>query len=940
MRSRSISGVLSLVLVSSLLTSPVLAQGSNSVSLRATAVDEWGRVAGRVLDAAQGAPLAGVQVFVDGTAAQTVTGIDGRYVLPKVPAGNVELGFRRIGYQVKRVSGVLVPPGGAVQLDATLAPQVVQLEEIVVVSAAAERGSVSRALDEQRLAANIINTVSMAQIEKSPDGDAAQAAQRVSGVTVQDGKFVFVRGLGERYTTTSLNGARLPSPEPERREVPLDLFPASLLEGITTSKTFTPDQPGDFSGAEVDLRTREFPLHRTFSLSVSTSLNDAVVGRQLLAAPTVGQEWLGFGGQQRQLPAALQNAGNLSGLTLSDLYAAIGSFRNAWSANPSTGGAGGSTGFSIGGEDPILGLPIGYVGSFTYSYGPEVRLDEHRAIAVGASGGGVKPQNQFDGLTARTSVLWGGLVNLTARVGGSSKISFGNMYNRSADNEVLHLQGTLEEFSQIPAFDVTRLTFTERSVRSNQIEGQHLIMGRHQFDWSAAFSGVTRDEPDRSDLVYEADTSTQTGQIEPVRWWGAPRSATRNFSTLSERGRDFRTSLRLAGGAPGSEVAVKLGGAYRHRDRDADSRAFNITNQRLDDPEREKPAEHIFDGSYAAAGNLYLSLSANGGAYTATDENVAGFGQVEVPLGARLRVIGGARVERAKLDVASVPFDGSPDTVRAKLDNTDVLPALSLNIALSGSQNLRLSGSQTLSRPEYRELSPVTYFDVVGGLTVSGNPRLKRALIQNVDLRWEWFPNPGEVVSVGLFAKRFENPIERIIKETSGAQELGFVNADAARNYGAELEIRKSLQVVGEALAPFSAFGNVTLMHSRITPGNDSISALTSANRAMVGQAGYVVNAGLGYSHPRSDFSATLLYNVVGRRISEAGVGGLPDTYDEARHVLDFSVRMPLWSAMSLKCDMKNLLDAPYKTLQGTVVRDSYRSGRTLAVGFSWSPAR
>lgn len=925
-----------LAIVASASTAPLAAQALNSAALRASSTSETGRVVGRVLDGLQGAPLAGVEVVVDGTGLQTLTGVDGWYVLPQVPAGPQDLRFRRIGYQVKRVAGVQVPAGGAVQQDATLETQVVQLEEIVVVSAAAERGSVSRALEEQRLAANIINTVSMAQIEKSPDGDAGQAAQRVSGVTVQDGKFVFVRGLGERYTTTSLNGARVPSPEPERREVPLDLFPAGLLEGITTSKTFTADQPGDFSGAEVNLRTREFPLRRTVSISTSAGMNDAILGRSIRVAPTVGREWLGLAGAERRLPDVARDAGDLRGASQSDINTIIGSFRNAWSALPATGGASGSAGVSVGGEDPIFGLPVGYVGSFTYSDGPEVRQDERRALAVAAGEGGTRPQNEYAGSTARTSVLWGGLLNLSARVGGASKLTLSNMYDRSAENEATHLVGANEEFGL--DFDVTRLTFTERTIRSNQLAGEHLLLGRHQFDWSATFSGVSRNEPDRSDLVYEAARDPQSGEASPVRWWGAPRSAIRTFSTLQENNRNVHSSLRVAAGSPGREVALKLGGAYRRTQREVDSRAFDIINLLLDEADRASPAERIFGGAYAEQGKLLLFVNANGGQYTATDENVAGFGQLELLLGSAVRVIAGARVERARLDVESRSPQGLATS--ARLDDTDVLPALSLNLALSERQNLRASVSQTLSRPEYRELSPISYFEVIGGLTVFGNPGLERARIQNADLRWEWFPNVGEVVSVGAFAKRFVGPIERVIVATTGASALSYVNAEAAHNYGVEFELRKSLADVSEALSPFAVFGNVTLMRSRITPGNDSISALTSTDRPMVGQAEYVVNAGLGYTHPWSDLSGTLLYHVVGPRIAEAGVQPLPDTYDQSRHVVDAALRVPLLRGVSLKLDAKNLLDAPYRTVQGSVVRREYRSGRTFSLGFSWSPTR
>ena len=246
---------LALMLFALVAAAPLAAQGS-------------GRIIGRVVDAAQGAPVSGAQVEVVDAAIHAVSALDGRYTLTGVPAGTVSVRVRMIGFAPKLVTGVVVTPGRTAVQDVAMVAEAVQLAEISV-SAASERGTVNRALEEQRNAPNIINAVTAEQIAKSPDSDAGQAVQRVSGVTVQDGKYVFVRGLGERYTTTSLDGARIPSPEPERRVVPLDLFPSSLLEGITTSKTFTPEQPGDFSGAQVDLKTKEFPVGRVVTFSAS-----------------------------------------------------------------------------------------------------------------------------------------------------------------------------------------------------------------------------------------------------------------------------------------------------------------------------------------------------------------------------------------------------------------------------------------------------------------------------------------------------------------------------------------------------------------------------------------------------------------------------------------------------------------------------------------------
>jgi hypothetical protein len=236
-----------------------------------------GRITGRVVDAKTGAGLTDVGVQVAGTATGTLTGVDGRFNLPTVDAGTVSLTVRRLGYAPKTITGVVVAAGRTTEQDVALSTATVQLVTVTT-TASAERGSVNAALDQQRTATGIVNAITREQIARSPDADAAAAVSRVSGVTVQDGKYVFVRGLGERYTTASLNGARIPSPEPERKVVPLDLFPSGLLQSVTTSKTFTPDLQGDFSGAQVDITTREFPAQPQWSLALSSGFNTLATG--------------------------------------------------------------------------------------------------------------------------------------------------------------------------------------------------------------------------------------------------------------------------------------------------------------------------------------------------------------------------------------------------------------------------------------------------------------------------------------------------------------------------------------------------------------------------------------------------------------------------------------------------------------------------------------
>ncbi|MBL8985412.1 MAG: TonB-dependent receptor [Gemmatimonadetes bacterium] len=896
-----------------------------------------GRIVGRVVDAAQGVPIGGAVVELVGppTAFRTTTGVDGRFAFQGVPAGEVGLRVRMIGYGPKLVTGVRVPSDGSVTQDVSLNAESIQLEELNV-TAEAERGSVADALNEQQNSVGVVNAVTAEEIARSPDGDAAAAVQRVSGVSVQDGKFVFVRGLGERYTTTSLNGARIPSPEPERKVVPLDLFPSGLLQSITTAKTFTPDLPGDFSGAQVNIRTREFPANRQITISTSTGFNSRATSKDILRAPNAGLEWLALGASDRSLPGLVRAAGRFEPApSQAEVNAMVGSFRNAWSAPSRSGLPNSSLSVSVGGSDRIAGQGFGYLFSGTYSYGQEIQASQRRAYALPlAAPGSVAEIDRFEGSTGRASVLLGGLVNLSTNIGSGTRISVNTSYNRTADNDARREVGESENLGG--RFQIDRLRYVERTVLSAQVQGEHRLGTRHLIDWSASRSAVGRHEPDRSEIVYSLDVDPQ-GNPRPPAWFSASNEgAVRTFADLDETATETAANYSVMLGRPGRPHQIRVGGLYRRADRDADNRSYSIAAT-LPDAARELAPEAIFDGRFSGPGQSYFRVTplSAGGTYTAQDRQVAGYLMVQYFLSSRLELLGGARVERSEVDVTTEPTVGAPVSTRPRY--TDVLPSLALNFRMTETQTLRLAATQTLSRPEYRELSPVQYREVIGGENILGNADLKRALIRNFDARWEWYPNPAEVISVGVFAKRFSDPIERVYLATSGTRIVSFLNAESGANYGVEVEARKNLRFLSARLVNFSGHFNGTVMRSRIRIG-DGLSSRLNDERAMVGQAPYVINTGLTYTSGSGAFSATALYNVVGRRIVNAAEAPLPDVYEKPRHLVDLAVRFPVLAGLRGKFDVKNLFDAAFEIEQGTVTREYYRTGRVLSVGLSWQP--
>lgn len=900
-----------------------------AVTLPLAAQAPTGRIVGRIVDAETGRGISDARIQLVGTTAGTLSGIEGRYAISGVPAGTVTLQVRLLGYQPKTITGLQLAAGAVLEQDVSLTASTVQLETQVV-TADIERGSVNTALDAQRNATGIVNAITSEQIQRSPDGDAAQAVQRVSGVTVQDGKYVYVRGLGDRYTTASLNGARIPSPEPERRVVPLDLFPSGLIESVTTSKTFTPDQPGDFSGASVEIQTREFPASRQIAYSASLGYNSAATGKSILAAPRVGTEWLGFGGAERDVPAALAGSRNTIAFQRGDPLTnqVVSSFRNAWSVRSENGTPNTSMSISLGGSDPVVGRRIGYAGSLTYSYNQQVRADELRELPEATGENDVQPYAALRGSTGRASVQWGGLLNLSTLVGGATRVAVNNAYSRTADNEARLMEGVVEDAEDRRSV----LRYIERTVRSNQLQLQHQLGAHHALDWSVTSSGVTRREPDRAELTYTRQVSEPGSPFRLMTGRGARRS----FLDLDESNIDVGANYRFDFGAAGRSHSAKVGGTFRSTSRDADNLAYAISTT-LPGSALELSAEQLFDGRFSGSSDsiFFVGSEVRSGSYTADDQIAAGYGMLELSLGESVRLIGGARVESGDLEVVTELTSGQ--TVPSRVKHTDVLPSLAVTFRPTESHNFRVSASQTLSRPEYRELSETNNEDPATGIAFQGNPNLRRTLIQNADARWEWYPKSGEVVSVGVFYKRFEDPVERIEVGVSGVREAlqqTVVNADGARNYGLEVELRKGLGVLGPALDGLVLFTNATIMESKIEIDDASG---TDEERAMVGQAPYVVNAGLTYSSVTGRVSATALYNIVGERIT-AAVPGRPDIYEQPRHALDLSIRFPVIGSLSGKLDARNVMDEPYEQLQDDVVRERYRSGRVFSLGLSWRP--
>jgi TonB-dependent receptor len=676
----------------------------------------------------------------------------------------------------------------------------------------------------------------------------------------------------------------------------------------------------------VNIRTREFPAERQVNYSTSIGFGDRVLGKALPFAPRAGGELFGVSGNARSMPAAIGQTNFMGRITQSQYNAMAMEQRNVWTPTRRNGSGNASFGASVGGNT-ILGKRVGYLLSGSYGYSEEVRSRESFSVGNQGANNTVVPLTTVTGETGRSSAQWGGIANFSVLAGANSRFALNTTVTRSADNEARVDRGFDENLNDSIAR--TTLRYVERGVATVTASGEHQLGERNRTNWMATYASTSRREPDRSDVVYSRNSGGTYSLLSSLD------GARRLYFDLSESNNTAQVDHTINIGDVANQNTVKVGAYLRTTRRDAAAPIFAFLT-RADDDIRQQSPDVIFGASQACetCTSIFVQPIGQSGSYSANDRTAAGYLMADYGIRSRVRLIAGARLEKADITVHSSTQGGFQAT--AELDNTDILPSLLLNTKLTENQNLRFGLTRTLARPEYRELASVTFRDVLGGVSITGNDKLRRALIDNVDLRYEAFPDAGEVLSIGVFAKRFNAPIERVEQATSGAYQARFQNAKSAMNLGVELEARKQLGLVSEWARAFTGFSNVTLMHSSVQLDTALALTVTDSKRRLVGQAPYVVNAGVTYSSESGRANATLLYNVVGGRIAAAGVAPLPNIVEMPRHVVDFSLRLPIRQSLSARLDARNLLDARYRFMQGNLEREGYNSGRSFSMGLSW----
>jgi len=918
------------------------------------AAQDTGAIAGVVVDAANGETLPGANVSIKGTTTGISTDLKGRYRITGLEPGSYDVLFSFVGFTQKTVTGVEVEAGETVKIDVSLQEQTAQMDEVVI-SAAAARDTDAGLLNQRAKAAAVSNAISAEAIGRAGAGTAADAVSKVTGASLVGGRYVNIRGLQGRYVDTQLNGSNLPSTDPEGNSVALDIFPSNIIDNIVTTKSFTPDRPGNFTGGSVNISTKSFPEDRFFEASFSSSSNSEMGIGGTVLLPDGGLDAIPAVAQREDLPQSIgQVRFDDAKATLLDqatrAFAAPMAPRQRDILTDYSGEVAFGDQFRVLGDRPLGVLAsLSYNQSFSgYDDGVSARFEQR-----GLEDEELNPTAQFTSQGGTEETLLGGLAGLNFQLAPQHEIGLRFLYSED-DEETARIEtGQLSrDLTGDQVFVSQVLETIERTMTSTELNGTHRFGGGRdgvRVEWDASYSTANREEPDRRLFNYSfeernggADTLFS---ISPSIY----KVPTRFFRDLSEDDLSGRISV----GVPVGPARLKAGGSYKARSRDFRETQFEIRA----DQASFSGNQNVYANEQAGLigtdeqgrnqfGTVVRKVIQPSNNYDGDQDVGAGFLMVETPVPGlpSLEFIGGVRVEHTDMSVATI----EEDPQRGEFTETDLLPSGNLVWAARDNMNVRLAYGRTIARPSFREFAPFDNFNFVGDFIEIGNPDLTRTLTDNVDLRWEWFPRAGEVLSASVFYKQFDDPIERVINpEASGANvELTYENKDEATVYGVELEANKRLDGVASWLQHVEVGGNVTFIQSEVDRSERELEAIRSfdedpsTTRPLQGQSPFLFNLNAGYENPNSGTSINVLFNRFGDRLDTVTRNGL-DIYEEGRSTLDVTAAQGLGYGVKVKGSVKNVLDSDRVEAQSFRGQDFVNIrrplGRTVSLGVSYS---
>ncbi|HXH26257.1 MAG TPA: TonB-dependent receptor [Vicinamibacterales bacterium] len=930
--------------IGGLLLAIVWACGTPAAAAKAQAPagEPHGRITGIVRDEFNGVALPGVLVEIVGRDDAVHTDVDGRYLL-QAPQGTHRIRVALDGYEEKTVS-VEATAGRTTTADVVL--HMARLTETVTVTARVadlETSSAEAQLIERERAPVITDNLGAQEMRQNGDSDAAAALQRVTGLSLVDGQYVFVRGLGERYSNTTLSGSVLPTTEPDKKVVPLDLFPAGLIDSVQVNKSYAPDRPAEFAGGLVQIIPLRLPFEPVADVSYGLSYFSTATGKAIPLSPLGRRDWLGFDGGARALPQAfppnkIVRRGIYSpdvGYTTDEMSAFGRLLENRWSPSVSSGTPGQHWSATAGNRFGRFGI----VASVSHGYKEQYVEERRRFFRVeNAEAGELEPVSDYAMQTGSERAQLGLVANAAYQFTPSHRLSIENFYTHQGRDEGRVFEGPNTENNFW--YRNSRLSFVEEGLALNAAGGEHFVqrLANSRVEWRVAYARATRSEPDLREVLYQAAMARNAdGSVSRSGSYllaDESQSGFRMFSDLADETLDGSLDWAISGAPGGRFAQIKVGIAHIERTRDFRSRRFRFIPSVLNKDgavpvDLRLPPEELFAPANIGSAFRFAEETRPVDAYDGRQWTTAGYGMVDVALTPESRLVGGVRVERFDQQVNTFdPFGLFAARIAARNRDVDVFPGINFVRALTPSSNLRVSYSTTVNRPEFRELAEFEFTDVVGNRAIKGNPGLRRALVQNVDARWELFTGGRGVVAASAFYKHFDQPIERIV--IAGAQPIvTFQNADRASNVGLEIEAARPL---GEHIF---VSGNYTFVDSKIMLRPEQRTVQTSLERPLAGQSKHLVNV-MGEFMARG-FSTRVLFTYAGDRISDVGANEAPDIVEQGRGSIDLVFGQRI-RGLTVRVALENLTDSKYLFTQGAGARREqqrvYKAGRTAAISF------
>lgn len=887
-----------------------------------------GTVRGQVIDDVSGETIIGATIMIPGTSIGTRTDLDGQYSL-KLPIGKQTLTISFVSYAKQEIADINIIAGEVTILNARMNKKNNQIKKVVV-RAARIKNNETALLTIQRKSANVMDGASSETFKKTGDNDAATAISRVTGVSVEDGKYIYVRGLGDRYTKSQLNGVDIPGLDPDRNTVQMDIFPTNLLDNIIVYKTFTPDLPGDFTGGMVNIESKSFVEKKTIGFNASIGFTNGMhLNGNALTYKSTAADYLGFGNNSRKLP--ISNINNIPDRSDRDpaLTTITSKFNSQLAPTNFTAPLNCALAFSKGNQFKKKKYTIGYNTAVNYRY--QFRhFDDYqygRSMKDGEAGETALIQlTTTNGKRSEQEVSWSALAGGALKTKKSKYIlnilHSQNAVSRAANYDIRFPNG----LNTALPLKQSVLDYSQRSVTNLLFSGSHSLKdNKWRMEWKVS--------PTLSNIV-EPDIRSTTYLIEDGEYiidngdGAVPERYYRSLQEVNGAAKiDLSTKFKIWNG---EESKISFGAANTIKNRDYQVLRFIFNNTQsikwTGNGDELLEQQNIWtpdnnQGTYIRAEE---SLTRNPNIYNATQNVAAAYAMNELPLTKKLKAIYGARVEKTDMWIsgygrfAGEELDENKTNERV-MDATDVLPSVNLIYAMNKKTNLRASYTRTLARPSFKEKSFVSILDPLSNIRFIGNVDLKRTNIDNIDLRWENYISPSEIISVSGFYKKFENPIE-IAGFLLEPNDITPRNAGTAHVMGIELETRKKLGFISKAFDKFAFTTNVTLIKSMIDMREIVVAAGRDAkfgtaddvtefqsrtsnlrngetldhHRNMFGQSPYIVNMSLNYTNDTLGFTSQLTYNVQGKRLAVVGVGEIPDVYDQSFHSLNLKLSQRL----------------------------------------------